>query len=188
MEQDLNGFSGNFSSNGQMILLDYIFGEGENTDCYQLVRFFSGEEWNVLIGGRLVSRMVCIDGLWRQEYGGLLESAEVLEIGEFIAQQHFNLIPSKIELHWQEYVEEVVMQSETSYLVVGKPGIAFERFQAMFTGYIAELVEDPWEIEFKVYNADFSDDFIKRVYWGGKKNTVKQNDWLDPVFYGHGSI
>jgi hypothetical protein len=92
-------------------------------------------------------------------YGGSLDNRQVASIGRFIDSQHFNLLPDKIKTHWEEQVQEVIMENDSSYMVVCRDGIEFSRFRLMFSSFISELVEEEWPVSFRVYNALFSDDF-----------------------------
>jgi len=102
--------------------------------------------------------------MWTQTGEYFLDGFRADQIGNFIDQQHFNLMPDKIKTHWFDAVEEVIMQNDSLYLVICKPGIEFRRFKNVFGSFISELVEEEWAVEFKVYNAEFSDEFLVRVF------------------------
>jgi hypothetical protein len=164
MEKDTDGYKSDLLATSKMVVLDYLFGEGEEMQAYQLVRFAEGEAWNVLSEGLLLASLKKNEAGWWQVIGENLSIDMVKDIGAFIDAQHFNLLPAKIRHHWQEYVAEVIMQNDSLYLVIALQGINFERFKKMFTSFIGELVEDPWAVEFKVYNGDFTNEFIVRVF------------------------
>jgi hypothetical protein len=151
-------------ASSKMISLDYLFGEGEQMQAYQVVRFSPGEAWLVLEDGVLISTLLKQDKIWIQTGEYVLDSFRADQIGKFIDQQHFNLMPDKIKTHWFEAVEEVIMQNDSLYLVICKPDIEFKRFENVFAAFISELVEEAWAVEFKVYNAEFSDEFLVRVF------------------------
>lgn len=148
----------------KMIALDYIFGEGEQIRAFQIVRFSAKEPWLVLEKGALLSTLDKQNGIWVQNGANLLHDECAVKIGKFIDHQHFNFLPGKIKTHWFEAVEEVVMQNDSLYLVVCKAEIEFSRFKNVFSSFIPNLVEEEWAVEFKVYNADFTDEFLVRVF------------------------
>jgi len=151
-------------ASSNMISLDYLFGEGEDMRAYQVVRFSAGEPWLVLEDGVLLGTLSKQNKSWVQIGEYVLDAGRAEWIGKFIDQQHFNFLPDKIKSHWFDAVEEVIMQSDSLYLVVCKADIEFKRFKNVFGSFIAELVEEEWAVEFKVYNADFSDEFLVRVF------------------------
>jgi len=159
MEQYSNAFKQNFVASTRTVVLDYLFGEHGRIIGYQLVRFAEGEPWNVLFDGFLLGSLTKIDGIWVSANGENLDSGRITAIGKFIDSQHFNLLPDKIKIHWEEQVQEVVMENDSSYMIICKEGIEFDRFRLIFSSFVSELIEEEWPINFKVYNAAFSDDF-----------------------------
>lgn len=164
MNQSSTDFNQALAATSKMVSLDYFFGEGDEVKLYQTIRFAEGEAWNVLLDGMLVASLRKENKIWYKVIGEDFAEEVVKTIGEFIDAQHFNLLPSKIKKHWQEDVAEVIMHNDSEYLIVTLPEANFDRFKKKFTSFIGELVEDPWPVEFKVYNAEFSEDFIARVF------------------------
>ncbi|WP_231425351.1 hypothetical protein [Pedobacter sp. Leaf250] len=159
MELNPKSFEPQQVANSNMILLDYFIGEGEGLEAYQLVRFSRSEVWNVLCDGFLLGSLKKKDGKWLEDSAGNLSKHELVKIGDFIDRQHFNSLPYRIKEHWEEYVEEVIMQTDSEYLVVTIAGSNFERFEKMFRSFISELIEDSWPIHFKVYDSGFEREF-----------------------------
>lgn len=73
-------------------------------------------------------------------------------------------LAQKIIQKWEDFIEQVIMKSDSEYIIVARSGINFMAFKRFFSEYIGNLVEDEWAVEFKVYNADFDDDFLVRVF------------------------
>jgi hypothetical protein len=141
-----------------MIELDY-FPDGVDGVVYQVLQFRAGEPWRIVYAGELIWCMEKLDGLWYVK-GKVSIPQELIEgIGGLIDQQHFNRLPMEIKIHWKAYLQEVIAQGDRQYLVVCKTGIDFERFERLFRAYIMNLVRDPWEICFRVYDAEMSEDF-----------------------------
>lgn len=159
MGQYSNVFKENLMAGSKTVVLDYLFGEGDDINAYQLVRFAESEPWNVLCNGYLLGRLSKANGAWVEVNNGSLGEERILSIGKFIDSQHFNLLPDKIKAHWEDSVQEVIMNNDSSYMVVCREGIEFDRFKLMFCSFIPELVKEEWAVTFKVYNAAFSDDF-----------------------------
>ncbi len=159
MEQYSNVFKENRATITSTVVLDYAFVEGEDTDTYQLVRFGEGEPWNILYHGFLLGSLTKVDGLWIAENASGLNGEQIFALGKFIDSQPFNQLPDRIKTHWEEFVKEVVLERNNSYLVICREEIDFAMFSLMFDAFIAELVEDGTPVRFKVYNATFSDDF-----------------------------
>ncbi|WP_316848937.1 hypothetical protein [Pedobacter agri] len=117
----------------KMISLDYFFDEGKQIQLYQIVRLSESEPWLVLEEGVLLTSLRKQEEIWIES--GELALGEILieQLGEFIDQQHFNFLPDKIKTHWFDAVEEVIMQNDSFYLVICKPGIEFMRFKNVFS-------------------------------------------------------
>lgn len=141
-----------------MIELDYFPDESEDV-VYQVLQFRTGEPWRIVHTGELICSMEKLEGLWYVK-GKVQMPRELIDgIGRLIDQQHFNRLPLELKSHWEAYVQEAIAQGERRYLVVCKEGIDFGRFEKLFKAYIMNLVRDPWEICFRVYDAGMSDDF-----------------------------
>lgn len=141
-----------------MIELDY-FPEGTEGVVYQVLQFRSTEPWRVVYEGELICCMEKLEGLWYVKGKGRIPHELIEGVGALIDQQHFNRLPMEIKLHWAAYVQQVIAQGDSQYLVICKAGIDFERFEKLFRAYIMNLVRDPWEICFRVYDAAMSEDF-----------------------------
>lgn len=163
MEQYSNIFKQNNVAASSTLELDYLFGEGRAMDAYQLVRFADGKSWSVLYNGFLLGSLSKVDGIWIAGNGENLDGKRITAIGKFIDSQHFNLLPDKIKAQWAEEVEEVVMEKDGSYLVICKDGADFGAFRFLFSIFISKLVEEEWPVNFKVYNAAFTEDFEVEV-------------------------
>ena len=141
-----------------MMELDY-FPDGADGVVYQVLQFRSAEPWRIVYAGELICCMEKLDGLWYVKGKSGIPQELIEGIGALIDAQHFNRLPMEIKIHWEAYVHEVIAQGDSQYLVVCKTGIDFERFERLFRAYIMNLVRDPWEICFQVYNAGMSADF-----------------------------
>lgn len=142
-----------------MIELTYFSEKQIGVPAYQVIQFNPGEPWQIIDGDEVIGRMQKQEGLWSLQVLSTIPDGLVTGIVKLIEQQHFNQLPAKIKEHWELYVQEVITKSDTLYLIVCKPGIDFDRFKKLFWGYIGELIKDPWEVRFSVYNADMTDDF-----------------------------
>ncbi|WP_316831695.1 hypothetical protein [Pedobacter aquatilis] len=151
-------------SSSKMLVLDYLFGSGDELEAYQLVRFATDEPWLVLQDGILLATMAKHEGKWIEIGVRSLEEAKATAITKFIDQQHFNFLPGKIKTHWPDQIQEVIMQTDSLYLVITKEGIDFLHFKRLFSQFIGQLVEDEWAVEFKVYRADFNEEFLVRIF------------------------
>ncbi|WP_231491406.1 hypothetical protein [Pedobacter sp. Leaf170] len=164
MEPASNANRTNPSSPGKMVVLDYLFEDQTGLKAYQLIRQGSGAVWLVLDDDELLATLDKTDGRWAAVGDSSLDVSRLNHIGSFIDKQHFNFLPGKIKSHWADWVQEVVMENDSAYLVICRANTDFFRFKSVFSAFIGQLVEDEWEITFKVYNADFTDEFMVRVY------------------------
>lgn len=142
-----------------MIELIYFSEKQSGIPAYQVIQFNPGEPWQIVDGDEVIGRMQKREGLWSLHALSTIPDGLVSGIVKLIEQQYFNKLPAKIKEHWESYILEVLTQSDALYLIICKHGIDFERFKKLFWGYIGELIKDPWQIRFRVYNADMSDDF-----------------------------
>lgn len=142
-----------------MIELIYFSEKQTGMPAYQVIQFNPGEPWQIVDGDEVIGRMQKLEGLWSLHALSNVPDGLVTGIANLIEQQGFNRLPAKIKEHWEPYVHEVVTQSDALYLIVCRQNVDFDRFKKLFWGYIGELIKDPWQIRFRVYNADMSDDF-----------------------------
>ena len=141
-----------------MIELTY-FHPLEAHTVYQVIQFRIEEPWKVVEDGELLGSVEKMDGVWRYMGQRLLNDEMIKGIGDLIDQQHFNQLPLDIKRHWADDVQEALAQGDNRYLVICRPDIDFHRFEKVFRTYISELVKDGWEIRFRVYDAEMSNDF-----------------------------
>lgn len=142
-----------------MIELTYFLEAKQEKAVYQVIQFNPGEPWQVVAGDELIGRMEKRYGLWNLRAETEVPEGLLKGIAKLIEEQHFHHLPSDIKMHWQAYVQEVIAESDLQYLVVCKPEICFERFEKLFRASIGLLIKDEWQILFRVYNAEMSDDF-----------------------------
>lgn len=146
------------------VILDYLFGEGDAMNAYQIIRYNESEPWLVIENGSLKATLKKHQHVWKSISEAHIDTERIEQIGKFIDAQYFNFLPDKIKMHWHDDVNEVMMQNDGLYLVICKPDINFRRFKNVFSAFIAQLVEDEWAVEFKVYNAAFTDEFVVKVF------------------------
>lgn len=163
MESDSNRLQANPAAKGKVTSLDYFFTQNEQIETYQLVRFSEAIAWLVLQDGVLLSTIIVQNGEWSEIGVKILAHHRLQDIGAFINKQHFNFLPGRIKQRWSVAIQQVITQSDSSYLIICKPGIEFNRFSNIFSSYISELVDDQWTVEFKVYNSDFTDEFMVKI-------------------------
>ncbi|RZJ92842.1 MAG: hypothetical protein EOO20_00005 [Chryseobacterium sp.] len=72
-------------------------------------------------------------------------------------------MPKLIKNRWKDFVAEVVVQSESNYLIVTKADIDFETFERIFSDFVPQLIKEEWPITFKVYDAGFNQEFELRI-------------------------
>jgi len=141
-----------------MIELTY-FHQLDANQAYQVIQFRTGESWKVVDNGEILASIQKPDGTWRCTGDTTLDHQLILAIGALIDQQNFNRLPTEIKKHWAEYVHEAIAQADNQYMVICRPEVDFQRFEKIFRTYISQLVSDDWEISFRVYNAEMSNDF-----------------------------
>jgi len=164
MGRGLSNYKNNKLLTPPVISLDYLFGEGENMDAYRVISYSKTEPWIILSAGKMIGAIQKKDACWVNQIESSLPAEQIDAIGKFIDEQQFNFLPEKIKSHWRDAVQEVIMKSDESYLVICKADADFMRFKNVFSNYISQLVEDEWAVEFKVYNADFTDEFVVKVF------------------------
>jgi len=151
------------SASARKIVLDCIIGEGKAAETYQLVNYLESEGWHILSDGYLIGRLEKVNNAWLSTIPTKLNQERLSEIGAFIDAHNFNHISLKLKKRWPIYIQEVIMQNDSDYLVICRENIDFGRFKLLFTSFIKELVALPWPVGFKVYNGDFSDEFLVEV-------------------------
>lgn len=144
-----------------MIELEYFFEMGNGAvRGYQLIRFGAGEPWRIVMDGELLGSLENLHGSWRQLSGDDI-GAELFDgLTGHIDHQYFNSLPGEICSRWPNLVEKVILNSDTTYMVICKEGISFNSFERIFSRFVPGLLKDEWAVKFQVFNHDFSDDFL----------------------------
>lgn len=147
-----------------MIELDFFFNL-PNGDImhFQLIQLSRGELWTVLDHEQVLGRIVKEDGKWKTLLGSSLSEEFIQNIGLFIDRQEYQTLPIEIKLRWPKLIEEIIVNSDSEYMVVCKPFVNFRSFEKMFEKFIPAMIKDEWAINFKVYSHDFGEDFIKKL-------------------------
>ncbi len=147
-----------------MIELDFFFNL-PNGDVmhFQLIQLSRAEPWTVLDHDQLLGRMTKESGEWKPLSGSSLSAALIQNIGLFIDQQEYQKLPNEIKLRWPKLVEEIIVKSDSEYMVICKPFVNFRSFEKLFEKFVPPMIKDEWEISFKVYNHDFGEDFTKKL-------------------------
>ncbi|NRF37493.1 hypothetical protein [Pedobacter foliorum] len=142
-----------------MIELTYFLEEKQEKGLYQVIQSKPGEPWQIVLGNELIGKVEKKQGMWNLRAETEVPAGLLKGIVKLIEQQHFHHLPSDIKMHWEAYLQEVIMLSDLEYMVICKPGICFESFEKLFRTSIGLLIKDEWQILFRVYNAGMSDDF-----------------------------
>ncbi|SER95149.1 hypothetical protein [Pedobacter rhizosphaerae] len=151
-----------------MIELDYFFPTPGGADrVIQLIQFELQEPWRLVEGDKLLGNIAKLRGEWRQVLGESLPAALVSGAGTFIDRQHYHALPAEIMARWPKLIEQVVMRSDSEFMVVCSAQVSFRTFEQIFSKYVVSLLQDEWPVTFRVYNHNFSEDFIFRAK--GKK-------------------
>ncbi|TCD18986.1 hypothetical protein EZ456_21085 [Pedobacter psychrodurus] len=147
-----------------MIELDFFFNL-PNGDLmhFQLIQLSRGEPWTVLDHDQVLARIAKEDGEWKSSLGKSLSEALIQNIGLFIDRQQYEHLPNEIKLRWPKLIEDIIVNSDTEYMVICKPFVNFRSFEKMFEKFVPAMIKDEWTILFKVYNHDFSEDFTKEL-------------------------
>jgi hypothetical protein len=147
-----------------MIELDFFFNL-PNGDImhFQLIQLSRGELWTILDYEQVLERIVKEDGKWKTLLGSSLSEELIQNIGLFIDRQQYQNLPIEIKLRWPKLIEEIIVNSDSEYMVVCKPFVNFRSFEKMFEKFVPAMIKDEWAINFKVYRHDFGEDFIKKL-------------------------
>lgn len=147
-----------------MIELNFFFNL-PNGDIihFQLVQLSRGESWTVLDHDQVLARVVKEGEEWKQLSGKTLSEELLQNMGLFIDQQQHQNLPNEIKLRWPKLIEEIIVNSDSEYLVICKPFVNFRSFEKMFEKFVPTMIKDEWTITFKVYSHDFEEDFIKKL-------------------------
>lgn len=141
-----------------MIELIYFLKAGDLASAYFLLQSKRGEPWQVVLGDELIGLLDRSGGSWQLDSWVEVSEGLCEGLGGLVDSQHFNRLPEAISLHWPAIVREVVVVSDSEYLVICRPGIDFGRFVRLFTAYVPHLLKDEWQIVFKIYDSDMSED------------------------------
>jgi len=144
-----------------MIELECFFdGENGTVEVYQLIRFAVGEPWRVVLDGELLGSVEKMQGNWRQLSGAELKAGIFNGLTRHIDDQYFNRLPEELCLRWPNQIEKVLATSDEEYLVICKAAVSFKSFEGIFSRFVPGMLKDEWIVKFRVFNHDFSDDFL----------------------------
>ena len=146
-----------------MIELTYFVTTESEKQVYQIIQFRPAEAWQIIENGEVIGKIDWLDGMWNLRSQGPISEGIASGIAKLIESQHFNRLPMDIKTHWADYVHEVIAESDEAYLVICRPDIDFERFGRLFRECVSGLIQDPWEIRFRVYDAAMANDFEVRA-------------------------
>ncbi len=135
-----------------------LFKGGELGSAYLLLQSRRGEPWQIVLGDELIGMLDKIEGSWQLESWADVPEGLCDGLSGLIESQHFNRLPETIISHWPAMVGEVVVSSDSEYLVICRPGTDFVRFVRLFTAYVPHLLKDEWPIVFRVYDSQMSED------------------------------
>lgn len=159
MEARSNSDKERMMASSKMVVLEYFVDLGKGIRTYILVRFAGGEPWLVLDNGKLLATIEKKENNWREVGLRSLEKKSLENIGRFIEDKRFNFIAEKIKAQWPEDIAEVIRQDDQLFLVVCTPQSDFSFFRTAFSSHLQDLLGNYREMEFKVYNASFDDEF-----------------------------
>lgn len=158
-----------------MTELDYFFTNNNGEDQqFKLIQFSSAGPWSVLDGDELLCSIVNENGQWTV-LEGVISTAILSDAVKLIEKQHFQKLPSEIISRWPKLVHQVIAKSDFEYMVVCQPDINFKLFERVFFQFVPDMLKDEWQISFRVYNSDFSNDFRFET------NGSKQNTHFNPL-------
>lgn len=149
-----------------MIKLHYIHEDPTESlgfCAYLLLQEENQQSFLILNDDEILGQIEMINGDWRNLSDQKLDEQFVQSIGKFLIGQQFLKLPKLIKDRWPMWVEEVIVQSESIYLIVAKPNIEFHSFEKIFRDFIPQLIKDEWLICFKVYDAKFEAGFELEV-------------------------
>ncbi|RYD79407.1 MAG: hypothetical protein EOP55_04830 [Sphingobacteriales bacterium] len=117
----------------------------------------------ILDGDEILGQLDFVNGCWCNSSNKENDDDFMKSVSRFINEQQFLKLPLHIKKRWPFMIEEVIVKSESSYLIVTKAGVNFSSFERIFKGFISEIVKDEWAVVFKVFNAEFDDEFVFEV-------------------------
>ncbi|WP_175636391.1 hypothetical protein [Pedobacter ghigonis] len=143
-----------------MIELDYFFTQNdEKSGHYQLIQFAQNEPWRLVQDGELLGSLEKWNGKWQQLSGNPLSDALLQGISKMIESQHYHQLPAQLLSRWGNVIAEVVTKSDHEYLIICKEEVSFRSFVTIFSKFVSTMLKDEWPVSFKLFNADFSEDF-----------------------------
>ncbi|MDQ0639897.1 hypothetical protein QF042_003462 [Pedobacter sp. W3I1] len=157
-----------------MIQLDFFFNL-PNGDImhFQLIQLSRDEPWTVLDQNQVLARIAKEEEGWKQLSGKALSEEILQNIGLFIDRQQYQKLPNEIKLRWPKLVEEIIVKSDSEYMVICKPFVNFRSFEKMFEKFVPAMIKDEWVINFKVYSHDFDEDFFKLLSRKDEKSSYQ---------------
>ncbi|NII82185.1 hypothetical protein FHT21_001230 [Pedobacter sp. SG908] len=147
-----------------MIELDFFFNL-PNRDImhFQLIQLSREEPWTVFYCDHVLAGIIKEGKEWKQLSGEVLPEELLQNIGLFIDRQQYRKLPDELKWRWPKLIEEIIVNSDSEYMVICKPFVNFRSFEKMFEKFVPAMIKDEWAINFKVYSHDFEEDFIKQL-------------------------
>ncbi|WP_316801513.1 hypothetical protein [Pedobacter frigidisoli] len=163
-----------------MIKLHYIHEDGASAlgfSAYLLLQENNGEPFMILRDDEILGELDMQGGCWKASGTSVLNRDFLHAVEQFIDAQAFSTLPAMLLSRWADDLEEVVVQSESDYLLVCKPARDFAIFERIFREFITGIIRGEGLFNFKVFDAGFERDFelnveakaVDRAYAGLEK-------------------
>ncbi|WP_025144287.1 hypothetical protein [Pedobacter jeongneungensis] len=149
-----------------MIKLHYIHEDPTSAlgfFAYLLLQEKSGDPFMILREDEILGELAWQNGRWLNVGEICVEKEFLQAVGRFIDAQAFSTLPAVLLTRWPDDLAEVVVQSESDYLLVCKLGRDFVVFERIFREFISGLIRGEGLFSFKVFDAGFDMDFELNV-------------------------
>ncbi|WP_316757628.1 hypothetical protein [Pedobacter aquatilis] len=145
-----------------MIRLNYIHEDPASAlgfSAYLLLQEKSGDPFMILREDEILGELAWQDGRWLSVGEVCMDKEFLQAVGRFIDAQAFSTLPPVVLSRWPDDLAEVVVQSESDYLLICKLGRDFASFERIFRAFISGLIRAEGLFSFKVFDAGFDRDF-----------------------------
>jgi len=147
-----------------MITFSFRFKDisGQQKD-FRISQSAAEDLWCIYEEDNLIARITKIQETWKQLSGDALPKEFIRSAGAHMQQIYYNSVALQIKERWPGIIGSVEKKSNAEIAIVCKPQVNLSTFRSIFCKHVARLFTQEVNMELKVYNYNFSQDFSYKL-------------------------
>lgn len=130
---------------------------------FQISQSAPEDLWCIYEDNTLLARITRIQETWKQLSGDALPKELIRGAGAHIQQVYYNSVALQIKERWPGIIGSVEKKSNAEIAIICKPQVNLSTFRSIFCKHVTRLFTQEVNMELKVYNYNFSQDFSYKL-------------------------